>query len=250
MKNLTKIILALILTVALFAGCSGKKQAKPPVLKTPEEKAVSVTNDEAKKNVESAIELSNYIKSDGEEATTYAYKSDMINDFDLHYDLKLDADTKINLPYSYPITRSNGWEVESAYNNLMLKPRAMTNVVSKKGGKEVMLYLNNFTENEIRCTNGIITRVKIDIYSKEDGYAKLLDTAPEFKIGNSIDAKTDIKGIIEAIGEPSKITCSIDGDKCTDITLMYQNVAKNDWLKFVLSPDGKKIVSVDYNVEK
>lgn len=245
MKRFTKTLLITVLAIALLAGCAGKKQKKAPV--TPPVEETTVTVADAKKNIESVVKVSNYIVAENEDGTTsYSFRSDLFTDYDLNYTVSLGADTRINLPYSFPIMRSLGWEPSTS---LTLKPKASTNVICSNAGKEIMAYLYNSTEEDINCANGMVTRIRFDLYSKDDNYKEALAAAPDFKFGNSIDNTTDINGIIRAIGEPSKITYGIDGDNCTEITLMYQNTENRDWLKFVLSPDGKKIVSVDYSVD-
>lgn len=248
MKKITKILLITVLTVALLAGCAGKKQKGASEQVNSENTVLTVT--QTRKNIENMITATNYGVTEKEDGTvSYTFRSDLFHDYDLDYVVSLGSDTRINLPQNFSEMSGLGWKsTNESYNNLMLKSGASTNVVCGRDGKEVMVYLNNYGEKEIRCTNGIVSRVKFDLYSNEDGYKERLATAPDFKIGNSIDNNTDMNGIISAIGQPSNIIIGTNGDNCSDITVLYQNVSDRNCLKFVLSSDGKKIVNVDYNV--
>lgn len=243
MKKLFKILVVTVLAVSLLAGCSAEN-------KKAENRNVKISMEDAKKNTENMVNLSNYSPITREDGTFhYAYKSELFTEFDLNYIVSLGSDTRVDMPENFATLKKLGWTLSDArYENLVLKPAASTNVNCGKDGKTVMVFVKNSTESEIKCPEGVINRIKFNLYSKDDNYAEKLKEAPDFKIGNSIDNNTDIKGIISAVGEPSDISYSEENGNCTAVTLTYQNISKNDWLKFELSPDGSKIVSVDYSI--
>jgi len=247
MKKTVKIFIVTMLTMALFAGCSGNKSVEKK--ETP--KKTGVTVEDVQKNIEGMVTASNYITGTREDGTQYyAFKSDLFREYDLKFGVSLDSETRISLPGSYPILLTLGWKFsEEGYKNLMLKPAASTNVKCEKNGKVVTLYLKNTTDQEIKCVNGAVNRIKMELYSKEDKFKEKLASAPDFVIGDKINNDTDMKGIISVIGEPSDISYSVEDGICTAMSVTYQNVSKNDSLSFGLSPDGKKITSVDYSID-
>ena len=232
MKKNIKKVLALIFVFAVLAGCSAKEQAK------------DVT--EVKNTVESAVNISDYITGAREDGTYYyALTGDAYKDYELKYSAVIGKDT-VFLPISYGIFKSLGWEFKNEeYRNIELKPSASTNVISVKDGKEIMVFIKNTNEDNIKCINGTVCRVIINFYSKEDGYKSELP-APGFKIDNGITESSNLEEIIAAVGEPNEITYTPVDGKCAEITVMYKN-SNNDWLKFVLAPDGSKIFAVDYS---
>ncbi len=259
-KIFEKILLVAIFSMAILTGCSGKKNDNTP--QTPqqpeqqstqaeitdvEEKSV-LTADDVKKNIESAINISDYSITEYQDGS---FSYNLLRDYDAEYNLRfpvvLNSGVSMSLPASFPIMRSHGWEFIG--DDIKLKTKASTNVICEKNGKQIMMYLNNLTEEETKCSNGTVSRIKFELYSKEDGYSEVLNTAPEFKFGDGVDNNTDMKGIIDVMGKPSTFLVGKDGDDCSDITLSYNNFTNKDYVKFVLSPDGKKIVSVDYSVE-
>lgn len=243
MKNVLKIFIMVFLIAALLAGCSGGIGQKGKA---------GVSVEEAQKNIESLISSSEYVTGNRENGEQYyGLRSDLFKEYDLKVGIKLDSETLVSYPVPFAILRTYKWKfVDEGLSGLILKPGASTNVKCEKDGKEFTAFLTNTTENEIKCSDGVVTRVKFDLYSKEDNFKKQLKSALDFTFGKNINGSTNMKDVIKEIGKPSDISYSSESDKCTLITVTYQNPSEGGCLSFGFTPDGAKMVSVDYSVQK
>ena len=247
MKKALKFFIFAALAAALLVGCADKKNSE----ETNVSEKAGVTANEVQKNIESAVTVSNYITGSREDGTQYyAFKSDLFKEYNLNLGITIGTGMSTKLPASFPILKSHGWNIADAkYSGIVLKPAATTNVPCEKEGKLLTIYLKNTTENETRCSNCAVNRIKFDLYSKDDGYEEKISQAPAFSFENGINNDTDMKGIISIMGEPSDVSYLIEDGLCTELSISYQNVSKNDSIKFGLTPDGAKITSVDYSIQ-
>lgn len=235
MKKTIKKIFSLIFVLALLAGCASEKGIS------------GLSEEKVKNNIEGVIKLSDYITGNRDDGTVYyALKSDLTADYNLGFLVSVGKDTTVSLPVKFSEMESSDWKVtDEKSRDITLKPKASTSIECEKDGKIIKVFTENRTENSIKCVEGEVSRIKIDVYTKENGYKKL-KSAPDFTIGNSITNKSDIMGVINVVGAPTEISYKTEDGKCNEITVLYKSL-NNDWLKFVFSPDGKNIMSVDYS---
>ncbi len=236
MKKIISIIVTAFLVISLMTGCSSNEK---------------VTVEEFKENLAASVNIENYNEGQREDGSFYyAYFGDILSDYDLEFVLALDSETRISIPEGFAKLGGRGWSFKKETSgNIVLKPLAMTSTVCEKDGKEIMVFNKNTSEAPLKCSECVVKRVKIDIYSAEDNYNKKLKTAPDFKLGNEISSKSTMQDVIKAIGEPSEISYTVKDGNCEGIVMLYQNIGKKDFIKFAFSPDGKKMASVDYSMD-
>ena len=238
MKNLLKIVLTVAVTLILFAGCSSNKAPK------------NLTVEEFEKNVAQIVDINNYVDAAQENDVVRAYgmSAALLKDRDFDFEVSLHKGTKLSIPMDYSAFVSQGWKlVNEKYKGFPLKVKASTSVDCAYGDKEIKIFVKNNTDEATTIEKGVVYRAQIVQYSEEDGFTKKLASAPKFSVCGNIKNKSDIKDITKTLGNPDLISYVKVNDDVYKMVVLYQNLSDNDNIKFTLTADGSKIVSVDLN---
>lgn len=284
--KLIALVLAMLMILTLFAGCGTNDNGGNDVTNnasdtqsTTEDKN-EVTNNSSETNINVDTSNKGYItskeafvdkvtelidvslyrditESDYTSFKSYFYELNYENkkEFDLDYKIKLGDGSEFTMPITFSELEKKGWVLqESSAPDREMGSGLMTfGTVKNSAGKTLSVAAYNPTEKTITFKECTVINVDSQQYSTFDSTEKLSD-AIDFTICGTLTNASTLEDIIERLGNPYSINCTLHYDDkgnytYSDIEVTYmQKSSAYSQLKFQLSGDGNYITAINYDV--
>lgn len=186
----------------------------------------------------------------------YQVKPENEQEYDLDYKIKLGDGSEFTMPITFSELEKKGWILqESSDPDREIESGFMTfGTVENASGKTLSVAAYNPTDKTIAFKECTVINVDSQQYSTFDSTEKLSD-AIDFTVCDSLTNASTLEDIVEVLGNPYSISCTLryDGEgKYTnsEITVTYmQKSSAYSQIEFELSGDGDYITCVSYDVK-
>lgn len=283
--RILSIALALLIILAMFAGCSiqlnigettpsstdtqATTNTQPSdtvgttesnIQADTSNKSYITTKDAFVDKMEQLLDLSLYTELDESDVGSsilclYQIDEENEKEYDLDYKLQLGDGSEFTIPITFSELEKKGWILrETSDPDRELDSGYMTfGTIENASGKTLSVAAYNPTEEKIAFKECTVINVDSQQYGSFDP-TKRLDDAIDFTVCDSLTNASTLEDIIQRLGNPYYITCALrfdDDGKYTDssIEISYQQESSAySQITFKLSGDGNYITALNYDV--